>query len=171
MIFETPRLQIRPLTIADLEPFHEMQGNTRVMQYTTGRAMTREENEKSLTQVIGAYAIPENTFRVWAVERKSDREFLGTCALILNEKGENEIGYRFLEKYWGNGYGKEIISGLIQYARDELRLESLVAYVSKKNIASVKLLDRSAFQFINEFFNEEENGIDRYYRLSFSPQL
>jgi RimJ/RimL family protein N-acetyltransferase len=44
MIFETPRLYARLLTLDDLEAMHEMQSDEEVMRYTSQRAaMTREE--------------------------------------------------------------------------------------------------------------------------------
>jgi RimJ/RimL family protein N-acetyltransferase len=165
VIFETPRLLIRRLAPDDLLPFHEMQSNARVMQYTTARAMTMEENERELRNIQICYDEPGNTFRVWAVERKEDGQFIGTCAIILNKHGENEIGFRLDEKHWNKGYATEITAGLIRYGLEELGLDHLVAYVYEDNIGSWKALDRSAFQLIKKFFNEEEQCWDRYYRI------
>lgn len=165
IIFGTKRLLVRPLHLNDFDPFHEMQGSFKVMQYTTGRALTREENKGQLNGVIERYDQPGNEFWVWAVEERSGGRFVGTCALIKNDKGEYEIGYRFLEKYWGNGFGKEITRGLIEYGLAQPGIEELVAYVNKENIPSVKILD-ATFRFEKEFFNEEEGCMDRYYKIS-----
>ena len=165
VIFQTNRLLVRPLRPDDFEPFHEMQGNFKVMQYTTGRALTREENEAQFKGVIGRYAGPGNDFWVWAIAEQANGQFVGTCALIRNDKAEYEIGYRFLEKYWGRGYGKEITRGLIEYGLEQPGIEELVAYVNKDNIPSVKILD-ATFRFEKEFFNEEEGCMDRYYKIS-----
>ena len=165
MIFETPRLLIRRLAPDDLAPFHAMQSNPKVMQYTTARAMTMEENERELHNIQICYDEPGNTFRVWAVERKEDGQFIGTCAIILNKQRENEIGFRLDEKHWNKGYATEITAGLIRYGLEELGLDHLAAYVYEDNIGSWKALDRSAFQLIKKFFNEEEQCWDRYYRI------
>jgi ribosomal-protein-alanine N-acetyltransferase len=164
-IFLTPRLYVRNLELTDLSTFHEMQGNLKVMQYTTGRAQTFEENKAELKRVIDCYTRSENDFWVWAVLEKGSGKFVGTCALIKNGKGENEIGYRFLESSWGNGYGKEITVGLIDYGLDQPDIEELVAYVDKENVASVKILD-ATFKLVKEYWNEEEGCVDRYYRIA-----
>lgn len=164
-VFETPRLYVRKLRRIDLAPFHEMQGNIKVMLYTTGRAMTREENQVELLKVIDYYAKPDNDFWVWAVVQKSDDQFVGTCALVKNDKRENEIGYRFIERYWGKGYGKEISLGLIDYNLNRRGINEIVAYVNKANLASVKILD-ATFDFVKEFYNEKEECVDRYYKVS-----
>ena len=168
-VFSTSRMIVRKLELSDLPAFHEMQGNPKVMQYTTGRAATLDENRIDLQGVIASYSKPENDFWVWAILEKSKNQFVGTCALIKNEKGEREIGYRFLERFWGNGFGKEIAQGLIQFGLSHEGIDELVAYVDKENIASVRILD-AAFEFVKEYFSEEEKCWERYYRTrKYSP--
>ncbi len=161
MIFQTTRLKIRNLQLSDFSPFHEMHSNPNVMRYTTGRPWTEKENRESIQKCISSYSKPDNNFWVWGVERKSDSVFIGTCAIVE----DNEIGYRFLEKYWGNGYGQEVTEGLINYALEEMHKNQIIAYADKENVASVKILDRSALKFIKECPSESGKCIDRFYKL------
>lgn len=165
-IFQTIHLQIRSLHLNDYPAFHEMQGNLNVMRYTTGRAQTEEEDLISLKDCISKYDLPDNKFWIWAIERKVDQAFVGTVALILNEEGEDEIGFRFLEKYWGNGYGQEAADALFKYAFKVQTIETLVAYVFVDNVGSVKILERAGFKLIKEWFNEEYKTMDRLYHLT-----
>jgi len=165
MIFQTARLLARPLRPDDIAAFHEMQGNPNVMRYTTKHAHSLAENSAELLRLIDKYAEPGNTFWVWAVERKNDGAFVGTCALIVNEDAEHEIGFRFLEKYWGQGYGTEVVNGLVDYAMSLPEVQGLVAYVFSANTGSVKVLERSPLVFEREFYNEAEKCLDRVYRL------
>lgn len=168
MIFETERLIIRQLTPNDLEGFHDMQGNPKVMRHVGGKAMSLEENQQDLQEVINAYTTPNNNFWVWAVVRKPDGELLGTCALIVNEEKEDEIGFRFREKFWGHGYGQEISSALIQYGLTKMQKKTIVAYVDKANLASVKILEKE-MNFEKEFYNEQEKCVDRKYIIGSPP--
>ena len=164
MIFETNRLSIRKLTQDDFQAFHEMQNNPKVLEFVVGRGFTEEENRKQLKGCIEKYSKLDNDFWVWAVIRKSDNEFVGTCAVIGDkDENSNEIGYRFLEKYWGNGYGSEICNGLINHCIDSMNLKSIFATVDVRNIGSVKILDNSKLPFIKEYMNE--GVLDRYYKL------
>ena len=63
------------------------------------------------------------------------------------------------------GYGQEIADGLIDYGLDDLALDSVTAHAVKDNLASVKILDRSRLAFVAEFENEENDRIERQYRL------
>ncbi|MEL6108756.1 MAG: GNAT family N-acetyltransferase [Planctomycetota bacterium] len=162
MIFETRRLLIRDLSDSDFEAFHEMQSDEVVMRYTTGKALDAEENQRQLETCIASYANPTNEFWVWAVQRKSDQQFVGTCAIVPSEDGP-EIGYRFRQRYFGQGFGQEVCDGLVLHATQELGLTKLIAYVDRRNVASIKILDRSALQFVREVKNED-GILDRFYR-------
>ena len=162
MVFETARLFARNLRDSDFDAFHEMQSDDEVMRYTTGAGLDAAENRRQLKMCIACYSRPDNDFWVWAIVRKSDRQFVGTCAIVPNDH-RPEIGYRFLRKFFGNGYGQEICNGLIKYGMHEQRLPEIIACVDVRNIASVKILDRSPLSFIEEI--EQENGaMDRFYR-------
>lgn len=169
MIFETERLIVRKLVPGDLPDFHDMQGNPRVMQYVGGKAMSLEENRKDLQDVIDSYTKPDNDFWVWAVLNRTKNELLGTCALIRNESDEREIGFRFREKYWRKGYGREICRALLQYGLEKMKVGTIVAYVDKNNGGSVKILEQ-CMEFVKEFYNEQEKCVDRKYILHASPE-
>jgi len=164
-MFTTHQFIVRELNKCDLSDFHEMQGNINVMRYTNGKANTLEENRLDLEKVIRHYAEPNNLFWVWAIERKTDKAFLGTCALIGTIEGTYEIGYRFLEKYWAKGYGTEITQALIDYAFCQQEVKNITAYVDVRNEASIKLLDQSNLAFISESFNKELNAMERFYKM------
>ncbi len=164
MIFQTSRLLVRPLTFEDFEPFHEMQNNFNVMQYAAGKAQTFEENKVDLKKVINHYQETDNGFWVWAIDRKSDQTLIGTAAIIVDKKNEGEIGYRLLEKYWGNGYATEILKDLIEHGFENMNLKAIYANVDVRNIASVKMLDKSVLEFIGQEWNEDFQSYDRLYR-------
>lgn len=164
LLFETERLQVRKLVFEDLDSFHEMQGNINVMRFVRGRAMTFEEDKKDLQEIIQKYNIPKNNFWIYAVVRKSDDGFLGTLAFIDESGNESEIGYRFLEKYWKQGYGTEVVTGMVLYAKSQ-GLASLIAYVAHDNSASDTIIKNAGFRYVEESFCKEANVKERKYRL------
>lgn len=165
-IFETENFTVRKLKSTDFEAFHEMQGNVRVMRYVRGKPMAYNEDKAELKKLIASYDKKDNDFWVFAVELKEDKIFIGTVALvksedygdvtpndilILNIKADEcEIGYRLLEKYWGNGYASEIAKGLIEYTR-KIGFKRLIGCVADENLASVKILKQLGFQFVKSF--------------------
>ncbi|MFN3192020.1 MAG: GNAT family N-acetyltransferase [Aureliella sp.] len=162
VVFETSRLSVRPLLDSDIADFHEMQSDDEVMRYTTGSGFDEAENHRQLHDCISKYSEPQNEFWVWAISRKKDAQFVGTCAIVPNE-GKPEIGYRLLRRFFGNGFGREICDGLVEFGIRKQKLTELVAYVDVRNIASVKILDQSRLDFVQEIENKD-GVVDRFYR-------
>ena len=153
---------VRNLQASAFHAFHEMQADHQVMQYTSGQTFNEKENLRQLEDCIARYSIAENDFWVWAVTAKSTGEFLGTCAIVPN-LDRSEIGYRLLRRFFGNGYGQEICDGLIDFAIARLKLDEIVALVDTRNVASVKILDRSQLTLEGEAI--DQNGQpERFYR-------
>ena len=153
MIFETERLLIRKLTIADFKGFNELEGNPLVLKYATGNVKTAAENKTALKELIAKYNKPKNDFWIYAIERKLDTNFIGTVALV-KDVVDDEIGYRFLEKYWKKGYATEACLSLLSYCK-QLGMPKLVGYVVHKNIASVKILEGLNFKAVKHFISDD----------------
>lgn len=158
MIFSTNRLVVRQLTKLDIEGFHKLQSNPKVMQYTGTAPMSLEENKIDLNKVLNHYKDANNTFWVWAITTPNNI-FIGTVAIYFNEQKEWEIGYRILEEHWGNGYGKEVTQGLIEHAFTKMNIKTLVGYVDKKNTSSIKILQHF-FEFEKEYWNDKDQCWD-----------
>lgn len=163
MIFETERLIVRKLILEDLRAFHEMQSNPKVMQYATGDVKSLLEHERELKILIEKYAEPNNDFWIYTIERKEDTAFVGTVALVKDGK-DDEIGYRFLEKYWKKGYATEICDGLIKYCK-QVGMKKIIGYVVDVNIASAKVLEKFHFKEIKKFVSEDIGLPETKYEL------
>ena len=163
VIYETKRLLVRKLVMDDLNPFHKMQGNANVMRFVKPTVMNYEENKSDLIRLISLYDTPNNDFFIYAIEHKTDKEFVGSVALVKDD-GDDEIGYRFLEKYWGLGYGSEMVKGLVDYCKYS-GFKKLVAYVAVENIASRKIVEGLGFQFVADTFCKDLGIPEKKYCL------
>lgn len=163
MIFKTERLLIRKLILDDLMAFHDLESNPTVLKYATGSIKNFEENQVELKDLISKYSIPRNDFWIYAVVRKADVKFIGTAALV-KDGYDDEIGYRFLEEFWRNGYATEICEGLIKYCK-QIRMPKLVGYVVDENIASAKILERFNFKKVKHFISDDIQLPETKYEL------
>lgn len=164
MIFETERLLIRKLSPEDIQPFYELESNPKVLQYATGEPKSFLEAKKDLENVIEKYSIANNDFWIYAVERKTDNLFLGTLALVKDGE-DDEIGYRFLEKYWGNGYATEIWKGLLVYCKS-IGIKKVIGYIIDKNIASTKIVQKFNFKIIERTICKDTGLPETKYELT-----
>ncbi|WKD86365.1 hypothetical protein KCTC32516_01740 [Polaribacter huanghezhanensis] len=165
MIFETERVLVRKLTLGDLNAFHQMQSNPKVMQYVDKNLKNLDANTKELSKLIFKYTLPNNDFWIYAIERKSDSKFIGTLAFVEDVANKCEIGYRFLEEYWRNGYGNEVVTAMIIYCKTK-GYRSLIVHVAYENIASDKIIKNTGFKYVEDAFCKAANVKERKYILN-----
>jgi ribosomal-protein-alanine N-acetyltransferase len=163
MIFETERLIVRKLILSDVDSFHKMQSNPNVMQFADGEVKTFDEHSLELSDLIKKYTLEYNDFWIYAIERKLDSKFIGTLALV-KDVVDDEIGYRFLEKYWSLGFGSEICAGIIRHSK-EIGMKKIVAYVVDENIASAKILEKLNFKIEKKFISIDIQLSETKYEL------
>ena len=152
-IFETKQLAVRKLILSDLNKFHKMQSNLNVMKFVRPNAMSFEENEKELQNLIKYYDSETNCFWVCSIGLNQTNEFVGPVALVKHGK-EDEIGYRFIEEFWGNGFGFEVVEGLLKYCKSA-GFEKVIAFAAKENLASTKILEKLNFKYVKDTYAED----------------
>ena len=157
IIFETEILLVRRLKMSDIRPYHEMQSNPKVMQYVIGEVQTEKEHLIELDRLIGFYDKEGNDFWIYAIDRKLDNEFIGTVGFCKDDQGDDEIGYRFLEKYWDLGYGSDLCKASVVYCKS-IGMPKLIGYVINLNVASAKILKKCNFEYVSD-------GIDTITKL------
>lgn len=141
------------------------------MKYITGQPRTDEENREQMNKIIQSYDNPNVSYLVMAIELKQEQTFIGTCAVILNEEVDYEIGYRFMEDYWNQGFGYEIVCHLIDYCFLHLPINSIVAQVALDNKASVRILEKVHMTRYKTDYVEDVHSMVGYYSLKKSEWL
>ena len=90
----------------------------------------------------------QNGFGMYAVELKESGVPVGVCGLVKREGLEDvDIGYAFLERFWSNGYAYESASAVLDYGRDVLGLERIVAITTPDNRGSIRVLEKIGLRF------------------------
>ncbi|MES2780507.1 MAG: GNAT family N-acetyltransferase [Bacteroidota bacterium] len=162
MIFETTRLYVRQLEENDEAAFFELMSNPNVMDPIPQKPLDKAESISQLTELI-LWEKSSDT-KIWCLCEKGCNNLIGISGVLKNDEKEDEIAYRIIETYWGNGYGTEITKGLIDYCFVKLKSDLVTADVWVDNVKSVKILNKY-FTAKKEFFNAEDNCIDRRYIL------
>jgi ribosomal-protein-alanine N-acetyltransferase len=162
MIFETTRLYARQLEENDAAPFFELMSNPNVMNPIPQKPFNKAQSISKLKELIVLERSSDT--RIWCLCKKGHKDLIGICGVLKNDEKEDEIAYRILETFWGNGYGTEIAKGLIDYCFVTMRSDLVAADVCVDNARSVNILNKY-FTVKKEFFNAEDNCMDRRYVL------
>lgn len=159
--FLTP--QIIAETIGDNETIQFMDA-VPTMTYT-------EENAASFMDFLEYTKDSDTELELGIFEKSTDR-FIGMCTLenINREYGVCELGYWLNKSYVGKGYMTECVNAIISYAKDELHMKSVNAFVITEHQKSISLLERLGFVRKELLKNDTENKgsyVDRYwYKLA-----
>lgn len=149
-MIETERLILREWRDADVDPFHAMCSDPRVMA-TLGPLMTRDETVALIRRCEDRQAANGHCF--WAVERKADAALIGWCGVIVGNPnlpiaGEIEIGWRIAADEWGKGYAREAAQATLDWVWEKLAVDHVVAITSVGNTRSRGLMERLGMAYL-----------------------
>lgn len=157
LYIETERLILRPMTEEDIEYSYQMNLDAEVSKYThDGGVVSREEVARRIREhVMGDYA--KHGYGRLAVIHKADNTFIGFAGLkYLEDYKEVDLGYRFMQKYWGKGIATEAGRACLEFGFKTLGLQRIIALTIPENAGSVGVLKKLNFQFEKEVL---EDGI------------
>lgn len=142
---ETERLILRDWQEGDITRFAAGTNTPAVMRHLGG-VMDAGKLALFEERVLGHRQRLGHTF--WIVERKADGEVLGFCGLKVIDApgasfpGEMEIGWRFREDSWGQGYAREAAIASLEAGFGRFGAEEIFAITNIENTASWGLMLR-----------------------------
>lgn len=90
---------------------------------------------------------------------KNSNEFIGWAGLkyiaeINGRKDNYDLGYRFLRRHWGKGYGTESAKAFVAFGFNEMQLARMSGYANVAHPASINILEKCGLQFTNTFTDD-----------------
>ena len=139
---ETARLRLRLFTPEDVRIMFRLSTDPDVIKYADTPAKDMAEARQRLQD--GPLSDYEKYgYGRFAVEWKETGEVIGFCGIkYLPEIDLPEVGYRYLKEYWGRGIGTEAAQICVEFARDDLEIEKLIALIMPENSASIKVAEK-----------------------------
>ena len=108
-----------------------------------------EKYQRDLLQCEYNMTVKSAFVRFLVCKKGGDGQILGTVSLqnIRRDAFQScELGYKFDQRFWGEGYAQESIEKCLWVAFGELGLHRVEAQVLKGNLHSKKLLYRLGFE-------------------------
>lgn len=162
--FASARLLLRPLLASDAPAMLALDSDPTVRRYLGGiggpQAASLADSEATIAFIQAQYAA--NGIGRWAVLLAATGEFMGWAGLKLVAGPVNgqhtfyDLGYRFLPRFWGQGYGFEAAQAWLNCGFDMLVLPRICAYADVRNAGSRRILEKIGLRPGNLF---EENGV------------
>jgi RimJ/RimL family protein N-acetyltransferase len=142
---ETNRLNLKLITISDLEKIHELLSLPETDKFNTlGIPTNIRETEKILDELITKNNNGKETNFTFKVELKDEKSFIGLLSLNLgNPKFKSaEVWYKFHSHFWNKGYATESLYRILEFGFEELKLHRIEAGCAVDNIGSIRILEK-----------------------------
>ena len=138
----TPRLVLRALEEADLEPYAAMMADPQVTRYLgDGRPLSRVDAWRQMAVFLGHWAL--RGFGLWAVEHRETGAFMGRIGCLEPEGWPGfEVGYSLDRPFWGQGFATEGVRASLEYARAECKQDRVISIIRPDNRASIRVAER-----------------------------
>jgi RimJ/RimL family protein N-acetyltransferase len=145
MIVETPRLRLRPMVDADLEPYLAMAADPEVTRYVSPTPIRRAAAEAAAVHY--RRQLETKGYGYWTIEVNGGAPFAGII-LLQDVKFAAafapaiEVGWLLPRAQWGNGYATEGGRAALDYAFTTMNLDEVVALTAAGNIPSQRVMQR-----------------------------
>jgi [ribosomal protein S5]-alanine N-acetyltransferase len=147
-IIEIERLNIRELVPSDSAFILELLNEPAFIANIGDRNVRNLPDAARYILNGPALSYESNGFGLWHVELKETKEAIGICGLIKRDSLEDiDIGFAFLERFWGKGYAFESALACLEFGRDEFEMKRIVAITIPGNSGSIKVLEKIGLKF------------------------
>lgn len=145
MQFQTSRLTLREVSLADLPGIHELLSLPETDKFnTTGIPENMEATAQLVLGWLEEIKNPQRNAYVFSAELMHPRQFIGLIALYLGKPTykKGEIWVKIHSNYWNKGYATEGVKQILNFAFSDLNIHRVEAGCAVDNLASKRVLEK-----------------------------
>ncbi len=167
---ETDRMVLRCYEKWELDAHMEILGDWEVVKWLSTNVpfpYTRFDGQKFIAEAIEQF-MDGSSPRYSMINKRTGRHMGGIR--VFSETAETEIGYWMHPDYWGQGFGTEVLSAVIDAGFKGGIILAFVAQTATKNMGSRRILEKTGFKHHGETPSNyarcgHQQGCDEFYRL------
>ena len=148
IIAQTERLLIRELTIDDAPFILELVNEPAWLAFIGDKGVRSIGDAVNYILNGPVKSYHTNGFGLWMVQLAQENKSIGMCGLIKRDTLEHaDIGFAFLAVHNGKGYAYEAATAVLEYAKNKVGLQHILAITNRDNIRSIRLLEKLGLKF------------------------
>ncbi|MBA3660925.1 MAG: GNAT family N-acetyltransferase [Gammaproteobacteria bacterium] len=160
-LIKTKRLGLRLLDARDIIYLEGLESDLDVKQFFPDGARDRNKTEDMIVRFISAYE--EKNLSCFLLFDLKSEELMGRAGFGITETGDTEVSYVLHKRFWGKGYASEVVTKLLEYAREHIDVYYIIDYAHVGNIGSTRVMEKCG---MNYYKNDIAKGIEcRFYRI------
>lgn len=161
-IITTERLHLHLVTEEDAAFIYRLVNEKSWIENIGNRNINSVEEAIPYIKKTFTDSYKKNGFGLYKVCLK-DGTPIGLNGLVNRDSLEHvDVGFACLPEYWGKGYSYEAASAVLQFAKESLDINYIVAITSPTNIPSQNLLKKLGYQF-DKLVPYDENEDSMYF--------
>jgi RimJ/RimL family protein N-acetyltransferase len=149
----TERLVLRRSRPEDAEAIAAYRSDPEVHRYQGWERTDAEGVRAEIVEMMGRASGAPGGWIQFSVEERETGGLVGDIGLSLadGEPGVIKVGYTMSPAFQGRGYATEAVGALIDYAFDTLGADTVRAYASAENIASIRVAEKVGMQLVERY--------------------
>ncbi|HYF30205.1 MAG TPA: GNAT family N-acetyltransferase [Chitinophagaceae bacterium] len=154
-VLETERFVLRALRPEDDREIFILRTDKAINEFIDRQPPASIEETRAFINTIHENILKEEAI-LWAISFKGQETLAGTiCLWKIDIPGAKaELGYELLPQYHGKGIMQEVIPAVLKFGFERIGLQLIEAELDKRNIKSLKLLQRNGFVLTEHSGNE-----------------
>lgn len=158
----SPRLRFDELGRDDADFILRLTNSEGWLRYIGDRGVRSREDAIRYIEDGPRRLYREHGYGLWRISRLDDPAPMGLCGLVRRDSLPGpDLGFAFLPEFWGAGYAREAAKASLDFAREQVRLPSLLAICQTDNAASLKLLEAIGFTRVEQFTHADGHRLWR----------
>ena len=163
-VIQTARLNLRWLAESDAEFILDLVNQPSWLKFIGDRGVRNLDDARAYINNGPLAMIKQHGFGLYLTEIKSSRTPVGLCGLLKRETlNDVDIGFALHPDFWGQGYANEAALACVNYARNPLQLERIVAITLPANKASIRVLETIGMQYEKEISLADSDEVLQLY--------
>ena len=152
-LFTSSRLGFRTWTSNDIEEMCLLNSDIDVMKFFPSLP-SKKQTLDFISRMQDQFS--EKGFCYFPVDDLKTNRFIGFIGLSTQNFKSNftpcvDIGWRLKKEYWGKGLATEGAKECLEFAKNNLKLQSIYAMASKINLRSVMVMEKIGMSHIKDF--------------------
>ncbi|TRX55666.1 GNAT family N-acetyltransferase [Thalassomonas sp. M1454] len=161
-INNSERLSYQLATRKDIQCLFELDQDPLVMKYINGGICTSMDTIKNVFMPrVESYTNQEKGWGLWKISIESTNTFIGFVLVrpmdfFTNNPQFNdlEIGWRFMQKYWGKGFASEAAKHIMHSIAKQSQVNQFSAIALKDNIGSINIMKKLGMKHIKDYLDD-----------------
>lgn len=151
-ILETERLVLRQVIPSDAEFLFALMNEPAFHQNIGDRGIRTLDDARAYLEKRFTNRYAELGYGLYRVELKQDHTVVGISGFVKRDfLAHPDIGFAFLQKFWGRGYGFESGFAVMRFGQAALGFERVYGVTAPFNTGSVRLLEKLGLHFEMRF--------------------